>query len=257
MKIVLIGSGNVASILGVKLKELQHQILQVYSRQIQNAELLADQLHAEATADLGSISAEADFYLICVSDTAIKDVANDFPFTLSDDQYVAHTCGSVKTSVLSATGKNYGVLYPPQTFSKGRNISLGDVPFCVTASTPETEYFLKTLGDDLGRAVRMNDEQREKLHVAAIMVCNFTNHLIDLADEYLEEEDMSIDLLMPLIKETILKGEDIGAHEAQTGPARRGDQEIIEKHLNLLGKNKKLKKLYKVLSKSIQKHYKN
>jgi predicted short-subunit dehydrogenase-like oxidoreductase (DUF2520 family) len=152
--------------------------------------------------------------------------------------------------------KRFGVFYPLQTFSKGRKVNMHQVPVCLEASSAEILMVLTVLADAIGDAVfEINSRQRKFLHLAAVMVNNFTNHLYHLAEEFLEDRELGFDLLKPLIVETALKVTEIDPSTAQTGPARRGDKQTIQKHLELLDGNPEYKQIYEIISSQILKRY--
>ncbi len=175
---------------------------------------------------------------------------------LNGDQVVAHTAGSVDSTVLKEIGLNFGVIYPLQTLTKSRKVDMSEVPFFICGSNQFTENFLLQISDQLGTAHLVSDEQRLHLHLAAVVSCNFVNHLYGEASRYLKANDLDFKHLHPLIAETMKKAIDEGPENAQTGPALRGDRETMKKHLDLLNGDKRLRKLYKMMSKSISKESK-
>ncbi|PKP34545.1 MAG: DUF2520 domain-containing protein, partial [Bacteroidetes bacterium HGW-Bacteroidetes-15] len=166
---------------------------------------------------------------------------------------VVHTSGSTPFSVFSETSDNYGVLYPFQTFSKARAISLVDVPFCIEASSGEVSKILFKLAKSLGaKPIEMDSETRQWLHLSGVFSCNFVNHMLTIAQLIAEEKGFSFDLLKPLIKETFAKALEGSPFNSQTGPAMRGDAETIKKHIALLSDiDDDIRELYTNLSSSI------
>jgi hypothetical protein len=168
-----------------------------------------------------------------------------------------HTAGGVSKEVLKEVSSNYGVLYPLQTLRKEMT-TIPEVPIIVDGNTQLVRDALITFAFPLAKNVwQYDDEQRLKLHLAAVMVSNFTNHLFALADQYCEDEELNFKMLVPLIKETVQRIERNSPATVQTGPAARGDVETINKHLKLLQKYSKLEKIYKVLTDSIGDFKKN
>ncbi len=166
---------------------------------------------------------------------------------------MVHTSGSTPFSVFSETSDNYGVLYPFQTFSKARAISLVDVPFCIEASSGEVSKILFKLAKSLGaKPIEMDSETRQWLHLSGVFSCNFVNHMLTIAQLIAEEKGFSFDLLKPLIKETFAKALEGSPFNSQTGPAMRGDAETIKKHIALLSDiDDDIRELYTNLSSSI------
>lgn len=167
-----------------------------------------------------------------------------------------HTSGSVGLDVFN-TAENTGILYPLQSFSKTKKIDLSVVPFLITSNNAVFKNELIDLAKLLSTKVyEYTDEQRKHLHIAAVFVNNFSNHLFAIAQEYCEKHQLDYQLLMPLIHETITKIDTILPKDAQTGPAKRNDLDIIEKHLAILQKeDEHLFLIYKLLTDSILKMY--
>ncbi len=251
MNIVLIGSGNVASHLGKALHNAKHCIRQVYSRNLENAQELARELNAEATSELTQLNTSADLYIISVKDDAIQAVVEQMPEL---NGLVVHTAGSVSVDALSRF-TNYGVFYPFQTFIKGAQLQFANIPILVESNTEANTYFLFELGEELSNTVlRANSEQRGALHISAVFACNFVNHMYRMGEAVLSENGLPFELLHPLIKETADKVVRMSPSVAQTGPAVRNDQQIIQKHIQYLSDNKEQQQIYRLLSESILKN---
>lgn len=249
MDIVIIGTGNTATVLGKKLKKAGHHILQVFGRNQTAAISLAKDLDAEAINDYKSICHQAALVLLAVSDKAIEDVAIQLQLK---DQMLVHTAASVAMNVLKGCTKNYGVFYPLQSLNKAVK-GLPEIPVLVDASDEKTRQVLLSLAGTITSQVFMaNDDKRVKMHLAAVMVNNFTNHLFMLVDKYCSDERIEFSILLPLIKETVFRLDETAPAEAQTGPASRNDLVTIEKHLALLVKAPQLKTFYQLFSESIQ-----
>lgn len=257
MKIVLIGAGNVATHLGRKLVEVGHEVGQIFSRDLQKAKLLGELLAAaQVTSDLDEITNQADLYIIAVHDDAIGEVAGHLAKIGLDGKLIVHTSGATPMQVFAeaAPGLNHvGVFYPLQTFSKIRQPNFQQIPICVDAQMPEDLMLLQHLGNQLSDQVyHINDEQRATLHLAAVFVNNFTNHLFAIGENILKEGNLSFQLLLPLIRETVGKLEDGSPAAMQTGPAIRYDVETIRRHLLQLEGQPGLQEIYQLLTKSIQ-----
>ncbi len=249
MKVVLIGSGNVATNLGTALRASGIEILQVWSRNALNAQTLANRLGATSISDLALLSPEADIYLISVIDDAIPLVAAEFKFP---DKLLVHTSGTTGIETLKNASRRNGVLYPIQTFSKNRAVDFLAIPIAVEASSPEDLGTLISLAAKISRKViQLNCQQRKALHIAAVFACNFSNHLYTLGKEILESNELDFDLIRPLILETADKVQEMEPEEAQTGPAIRQDNLIIQRHLEFLQSDNKLKQLYELFTESI------
>ncbi|MES2455303.1 MAG: F420-dependent NADP oxidoreductase [Bacteroidota bacterium] len=250
MKVVCIGSGNVATHLARGLKSAGHEIIQVWSRLPEHAEILAEELNAQAVTDLAELDVTAELYVIAVKDDAIPSVSA----SLKDIQgMVVHTSGATAMQVLEQNS-HHGIFYPLQTFSKSRTIDFSRVPVCLEANSVETLTKLKKIAKELGSPVyEVDNERRKLLHLSAVFVCNFVNHLYTLGSELLEEHELDFDMLKPLIMETAEKVQVALPVNVQTGPAVRHDETTIFNHLELLGRNPQLMEIYQTLSKSIKK----
>ncbi|CAM4391786.1 Predicted oxidoreductase, contains short-chain dehydrogenase (SDR) and DUF2520 domains [Pedobacter westerhofensis] len=251
MNIVCIGSGNVATHLAIAFKAMGAEILQVWSQDSKNAEILAALTKAKPVMHWEDIDRSADLYIIAVKDDAIPAVALHLKGVKG---ILVHTSGATSISVLEGAGSGYGVLYPLQTFSKTKAVDLTNVPFCIEADRPGTLEKISAIAHLLSRQVaEVSSDQRKILHLAAVFACNFTNHLYQLSSLLLEQHHLKFDLLKPLITETAQKIQNAVPAEVQTGPAVRDDQETMKKHLQLLQGSPELQQIYELLSNSIKK----
>ena len=250
MDIVIIGSGNVAAVLGRKFKAAGHQMLQVVSRNASAASKLAYEWDTESTNYPSIINRNADVYIIAVSDTAIKDVVADLQLP---GKVVAHTAASVSKEVLKNVTAHYGVFYPLQSLRKEDN-DLPEAPVFFDGSDELTKKKLAALATSISpqNVEQAGDDERTKLHIAAVVVNNFANHLYVLAADYCKKEGLDFKKLFPLIMETAERVKEMPPSQSQTGPALRNDEETIQKHLALLNNHPELKKVYTFLSASIR-----
>lgn len=253
MKFGIAGSGNVATHLSKALVDGGAECLVVYSRTADHARSLADQIGADYTSDLWgffSRSQVADVVLLSVSDNAIPGVASACPEGYGP--VVLHTSGSTPIEVLAGV-PDYGVLYPMQTFSKERAVSLSEVPFFVEYSSHRAEEVIHSLVRSLGssQVQQLSSEDRMRVHMAAVFGCNFVNHLYAMAAECLEGTGVPFHALEPLLRETLRKALSNSPFEVQTGPAVRNDTLTMDKHLRLLESHPHLSEVYRTLSASI------
>lgn len=250
MNIVLLGSGNVAAVLGRKFRAAGHTILQIYSRNSAAASQLAYEWDSESTNYKSPIIKTADVYIIAVNDDAIEEVVAGLHFP---GKVVAHTAASVPKEVLNKVSDHYGVFYPLQSLRKEMT-HLPDVPVFFDGSDEFTKSTLAALAHSIApvQALEAGDADRQKLHVAAVVVSNFTNHLYTLAEDYCRKEGLDFKQLLPLIEETALRIKTVSPKAAQTGPAIRHDSETIRKHLELLNGHPRLKNIYLLLTESLQ-----
>jgi predicted short-subunit dehydrogenase-like oxidoreductase (DUF2520 family) len=254
MKVVCIGSGNVATHLALALKASGAELLQVYSFTMANAQALAMVLNSQATDDLQQLHRDADLYVISVKDDVITPVLQQLKGLKG---MVVHTAGAVDLSVFRDLNlPHYGVLYPLQTFSKDRAIDFSTVPLCLEAGTDSDLQHLLVLAAKLSnRVYEVNSENRKLLHLAAVFACNFSNHLYHLGAGLLQQKGLAFDLLKPLIAETASKVQTAMPIDVQTGPAIRGDEATMKRHLDLLADQPMLQDIYETLSNSIKKTY--
>ncbi|HMK03952.1 MAG TPA: Rossmann-like and DUF2520 domain-containing protein [Ferruginibacter sp.] len=248
MRVVIIGSGNVASVLGRLLKKNNHEIIQVISRNAQHAQTLAAELQCPFSDINNTVDTNADIYLVAVNDGALYELNKSFHL---GNKLVLHTAGSVPQDILKDISVNYGVLYPLQSLRKEMDYP-HDIPLLVDGNTEETltltEDFARTISGTVARAC---DEERLKLHVAAVIVSNFTNHLYALAEEFCKKEKVDFSMLAPLIRETAERIMTHSPTEVQTGPALRNDIFTLDKHLRILSEHPRLRYVYLKLTDSI------
>jgi len=284
-KIVIIGSGNVATHIALALTIAGNEIIQVYSRTLSHAQSLAHRIEEEKSAlrernrfvgnvseygaqgvleDIAgqaivteyidqpeSIVTKADFFIFSIKDDSLMDVLVNLP-TL--EGICLHTAGSVPMDIFSSYTNQYGVMYPLQTFNKDRNIDFSEVPFFIEASNQETLLKIQTLVLDLSQKIyKLDSDKRKYLHLAAVFACNFTNHMYTLSSDILEKIDIDSAVLEPLIEETARKIKTMHPKQAQTGPAVRYDENIINKHIDMI-EDEEVKQLYQLISQSIHKH---
>ena len=246
IKIVLLGAGNVGTHLCRALQNKEGlEIIQWYNRSLNSLE--KELVPFAVTQNLNDII-EADLYIISVSDTAIPAISKALK---GKNGLIAHTAGSIPMEVLEAH-QNHGIFYPLQTFSKQKEVDFNQIPLCLEANQPENLNLLKKVAQSLGGPVHLIDSaQRKALHVAAVFVNNFTNHLYTIGEELCKAHKVPFSVLQPLIAETADKIKHLPPSAAQTGPAARGDQKILKDHLQYLTKESH-QKLYQLISASIQ-----
>lgn len=247
-----IGSGNLAWHLAPALDNAGFVVREVYSRNPKHAAALTGRLYqAEVKATLDFSTSNSRFFFIAVSDDAIESVVRDI--ILPEDACLVHTSGSQPLEILNfAAIDSIGVFYPLQTFSKSKKIDFKEVPIFIEANNPNTEQLLSGFAKSISKRVtRIASEERKALHVAAVFAANFTNHMLTISKKILEENSLSFDLLKPLIQETITKSLSVGPENSQTGPASRGDLEVLDRHLSFLQESPEWAEIYKLVSQHI------
>ncbi|MFE3868240.1 Rossmann-like and DUF2520 domain-containing protein [Flavobacterium sp. LS2P90] len=249
-KVIIIGSGNVAQHLIAAFQKSQNMgteidLIQVFSRQKESVSHLLDL--KKITDDLATLE-EADLYIIAVSDDAIAAVSSQIPFK---NRLVVHTSGSIPLNALDDDNRK-GVFYPLQTFTKNKEVDFKTIPICLESENATDFQLLEKVAKMISDKVfAINSEQRKALHVAAVFVNNFTNHLYQIGSEICQENQVPFEILKPLISETAQKIMVLSPEEAQTGPAKRNDSATIEAHKAFLSDENHLK-IYKTLTQSIQ-----
>jgi predicted short-subunit dehydrogenase-like oxidoreductase (DUF2520 family) len=250
-KLVIIGAGNVGYHLATQLSKKGHTVLQVYSRTLARAKDIATLCSAQAINDVKNINPDGDIYLMAIKDDRVEKLAIKLKL---GKKVVAHTSGSLPTSILSSVSDNHGVFYPFQTFSRERKLDLSEVPICIDGNNNFVKEKLTVLGKSLStRVMTVDENKRLTLHISGVFANNFSNHLFSIAEQILTHEGYSFDLLKPLIAETANKAIDLGPQAAQTGPAKRGDDKIIKRHMEFLSHQQNLQQIYELLSRSIEK----
>jgi len=251
MQVVFIGSGNIATVLGRQIKAVGHAIAGVYSKTVAHAQQLAVELNAHY-GDVNAIVNDADIYIIAVNDDSIALIANSLNL---QEKIVVHTSGSVPSTVLATASENYGVLYPLQSIRK-QAIHQPIIPFLITGSNSKVIQQLRLLAQTISPIVEeATDDQRLKLHLAAVVVSNFTNHLYALAEQYCLQQNVPFNTLVPLIREVADRTAHYSPTAMQTGPAARGDVGTIQKHIALLESYPLLQKMYEEATNSITAFY--
>lgn len=250
---VIIGAGNLATQLAMAFDEKGINIRQVYSRTPVKAMELAQKVKARSTSELSQVVNGADIYVIAVKDSAIEEVLKGLP--IDKASLVVHTAGSIPMNILNGFTHRYGVFYPLQTFSVTRKANFSDIPLCLEASETEVFTKLKTLAYRISSSVQaISSEERKRLHLAAVFVNNFVNHMYAIGSGILEQSNLDFQLLKPLIRETAKKIESMHPFDAQTGPAKRMDQLVIGNHLNMLEGQPEWQKIYSFVTESIYEH---
>ena len=246
INLVLLGSGNVATHLYRAFSASEKvKVMQVYNHSTNG--LTAFEGKTPVTTSLEEL-AEADVYLLALKDDVIAGVAQKLE---SKKGLVAHTSGAVSLSAIEGCPRP-GVFYPLQTFSRDKKVNYSEIPFCLEAKNPDDLALLKTMAGEIsGKAYEISSAQRKKLHLSAVFVCNFVNHLYTIGESICEENKIPFEILQPLIQETANKVRTSSPSEVQTGPAIRYDESTIQAHLELL-KDRDNKEIYQTLTKAIQ-----
>ena len=248
--IVMIGAGNVSTHISRHFHSAGHRISSVFSRTEASARRLAGDLGVPGTSNPEDVPTDADFYIIAVPDRAVVETGKQF----SPAKGIwLHTAGSLSLDIFKNIFEHYGVLYPLQTLSRSRPIEPSQVPCLVEGSSPRVTASLMKLASSVYRSVvEATSEQRLVIHVAAVFTNNFSNHMVHIAKQLLSDQKIDPGLLDPLLQETFDKIMETGTEKGRTGPAVRGDQETIKKHIELLKGHPEWEKLYTFISRDIE-----
>jgi len=252
--VCFIGAGNVATHLSKSLQKEGFCIKQIYSRTTESAAALAKQLKTGYTNEIDEIDTSAELFIIALKDSVIDNVLSKIDFR---NKLVIHCSGSLPLSVLNNYSANRAVLYPLQTFSKEREIDFKTVPVFVESNSKENEREVLAIAQSISNSVSVIDSaKRKQLHISAVFACNFVNHFYTISSAILARNNISFDVLKPLILETAQKVQNISPENAQTGPAVRFDENIISSHLKELTGLENYAEIYNLISKSIFEHQK-
>lgn len=247
-----IGSGNLAWHLAPALDNVGYTVKEVYSQNPKHASSLVGRLYqADVKASLDFSTSASDIFIVAVTDDAIRDIAQEI--ILPEDAILVHTSGSQPLSVLGyAATATTGVFYPLQTFSKAKKVDFKDVPIFIESNDEDVIKALTKMGKALESKVkRITSHDRKALHVAAVFASNFSNHMLTIAQEIARKNGLDFEVLKPLIAETLNKSLAMDPKNAQTGPAKRGDFEILDNHLEFLKDEPELAEIYKIVSQHI------
>ncbi len=253
LKIAFAGAGNVAWHLAQAFVAAGHVVTAIYSRSETSRNNLASILPDAKSLPIPDFTnTDADVVILAVPDAALQQVILEV--RVAPGTIIAHTSGSQPVSVLqNITGAQPAVFYPLQTFSKSKNVDLQQVPILLEADHESTLQVVENLAQSISQQVLTVDSKtRKELHLAAVFACNFTNHLLGVSKQLLQEANLPENLLQPLIQETVAKALQNDPFQVQTGPAIRHDENVIQAHLEMLQTHPLYKELYQKLTESIQ-----
>lgn len=244
-RVAIIGSGNIAHWMVYAMRRAGITVCQIYSRQLVHAQTLAEKAGAEAIDNLQDLSPDSDMYIFSVKDDSYENLLPHLPFRLP---LAVHTAGSLSIRIFEPYAESYGILYPYQSVNKGMDFENVIVPLCVEANKKTAENELLGFAQRLTSTVQQLDEsQRLVLHRAAIFGCNFTNAMYAIAYDILREHNIDWQMILPLLQNTMDKVKKMNPHDAQTGPAKRRDQNIIRLHQEAL-QDERLKEIYRLMT---------
>ena len=249
IRIGLIGTGNVATALAREIRK--HELLTLVKLIGRDQNKLPKDLISVPFSNQFNALHSCDMILIAVSDHSIQEVSNQLPLT---DAVVAHTSGASSMDLLS-NHKHRGVFYPLQTFSKQQPLTWSEIPILWEGNKKLVDEKLETLSQLLSPlAVQSDEKQRLSMHLAAVVVNNFTNHLYAEAHRFCKSKQLNFELLTPLIEETTRKIKQLDPRESQTGPASRGDMQTIQRH-KAVPMTEELSDIYSLFTSQLLKQY--
>ena len=245
--VTLIGSGNVATWMAQRLQSSSRfPVTQVYSRKLENAQRLAELSGAQAIDDLKALNSDNQIFIFALADNAYETVLPQLPFRLPA---AFMTSGTVSCQCLKDYADHYGVIYPLQTFTKTQDMSELEVPLCLESEfAGDHKVLMWELARELSPTCHeVSETQRAQMHVAAVFACNFSNAMYQVAYKLLEERGLPFEILLPVLRQTVEKVSQMTPMEAQTGPAVRGDLNVMQAQMEEL-EDGQLRELYRIMS---------
>ena len=248
-KIVILGAGRLATNLSMAIHKKGYDIVEVCNRTESKGKSLAGKIKARYIPEPEMITPDADLYILALSDAAIPLFLKRIKI---GNRLIVHTSGSLKIDILRGVSVNYGVIYPPQTFTAQSLLRFRTVPLCIEASSGKNLLLLKSFADSLSEKVyTINSNQRRVLHLSAVFANNFTNFMVAISQELLLENGMDFGILEPIIRQTAGNASSGDVFKMQTGPAVREDRETIREHLKLLSNHPDYKEIYYLITRNI------
>jgi predicted short-subunit dehydrogenase-like oxidoreductase (DUF2520 family) len=247
IKVFIVGSGRLAHNLVNTFTQNGVEVSGLYARNLNKGKLLSQKYKISFFADLTLIPVDCDVYFLAVSDNAIEGISN----LIKVNGLVVHCSGMMESKLLQSHS-NYGVFWPVQSLNEEQLTDFDKVPICIETEDDHNRRILEVLSDKISyTTLFVTQEQRNKLHLTAVMVNNFSNHLFHLASDFLSKNQLPFSVLLPLIEGTFEKIKHLHPKEVQTGPAARKDLHTIEKQMALLEEDPELLLIYKVFTDSI------
>lgn len=251
LKIAIAGIGNLGWNLAQRLHDMDYEVKQIIAEKNQRRSKFTKKIDATLSSDISDLKDKIDLLFLCIPDDKILEVAKRIP---NENVAVVHCSGS--TPLIESIKNPTGVLYPFQTFTKFFEVNWDNIPVFIESKNKKLKNHLMRIGEDLsGNVQELTYEQRRAVHLSGVVGANFTNHLLYLTKQVLDDVKVPFDVLLPLMEETVRKSFTHGPAGAQTGPARRNDKKVIANHIELLKDNKKFQDFYTKFSESITQEY--
>lgn len=254
MKVVFIGAGNVATHLASVMDSNGFEIVHIFSQTIESAQALSDKLSNKPiyTNIINEIDNKADLYIFSIKDSALQEVISQLE---PNSGIWVHTAGSMSISVFEGFANRFGVIYPLQTFSKNKSIDWTNVPIFLEASDADTLQILRSVANKISNSVHeLSSDKRKYVHLTGVFACNFTNYMYSVSADILQQAGLPFEVALPLIDETCAKVHSLSPREAQTGPAIRFDENVMNRHIDLI-QDTKLKEIYRLISEKIHENH--
>lgn len=254
IKAAIIGSGNLAFHFLPALSECRFiSLICLHSRNEEVGMDLCRENKIAYAKSLRSIPEDVSLFLLMVNDTAIAQVSQELAKIVDKEKIIVHFSGSTSLDVIDSYFKNSGSVWPIQSVAKNdTNLNIKEIPLCISSSSNQVASTLQKIFNTISpKVLRINEDDKKVLHLAAVIANNFTNHLFHLSKTLIENVGFSFDLLKPIITKTAENAVSYNPEEVQTGPAIRGDFDTMKDHLELLEGNENLRTIYELLSKSI------
>lgn len=243
-----LGSGNMATNLAMAFFGRGVAIRCIYSPNPEHARALADRVGAAAVSTLSEVPSDDDCYIYAMRDAALADVVRAIH---APEALHIHTAGSVGIEVFDGLCPHAAVLYPFQTLSKDRLVSFDHLPLFLEAAHQEDYPRLAELAGRISDAVyEATSETRRRLHLAGVFANNFSNCMYAIAGEILRPTGLPESVLLSLIDETAAKVHTMPARQAQTGPAKRFDENVMARHMEMLDSDNQ-RAIYRAVSENI------
>tara|TARA_B100001287_G_scaffold85343_1_gene71311 strand:- start:3043 stop:3825 length:783 start_codon:yes stop_codon:yes gene_type:complete len=247
--ITIIGSGNVATQLGLRFFNYGFKIDGIYSKNQKSGEKLARKIATKFIYKTDQLPKNSDLYLVALKDDHYLKTLEEFDL---NNNLIVHTSGSLNSEKLNSTSSRWGCLYPLQSINKAQKTKWENVIFFIEAKKENDHDSLIELCKSLQLNYRnANSKQRKKIHIAAVATNNFTYHLLSTIRAYCEQNEIDYNDFKHLLDLSTINSYESQAFSLQTGPAIRKDTQLIKEHLNLLKNNKNLKEIYELFTKQI------
>lgn len=254
MTYYIIGTGNMAWFLGTKLKAAGHKCAGVYGRNKDNATKLSEEISGELILNINDLNDNQNICILAISDDAIEEFVQQLSFK---NTLLIHTAGAMPINTLSKASNKQGVIWPIYSITKGSITDNTEIPCVIEYSDKDSKEALLEIARSFSNNIKeVTSEQRQQLHLTAVISNNFSNHLYTICEQLLAEHNLSIDLLLPIIYQTISRLKERSPYDMQTGPAKRHDLQTINKQLKVLQNHPEWAKIYDAISRSIETMYK-